>query len=242
MIWARLKTRFGREVSKARISNSLRVKATEIPATSTWRHSGSIDNEAEAAGRKGCLRRQPPAQHRPQAGQEYGRLERLGDVIVGELLQAGDHVFDQGLAGQHDNERAGGRGVGLQFPADGEAVHVGQQEIEQDQIGRSGLGQAQALRGPCRRCRRESFALQDEGQAFPQVDIVLDEQDMRAGGLTSAVMISEIITQASHDANNRLLYFIHARIVLAPGHSATGSPALCSFSRPSILSKEVSNV
>ena len=56
---------------------------------------------------------------------------------------------------------------GLQFPANGEAIHVGQQQIEQHKIGRSGLGQAQTLAARAGAVDGEPLALQDEGQAFP---------------------------------------------------------------------------
>src|SRR5882724_5216125 len=84
-----------------------------------------------------CARRLhggPASQHGMDAGQQFARIERLGQVVVGTDFQADDavHVFD--LGGQHDD----GRGVagGAQAAADRQAVFAGQHQVQHDQVDR----------------------------------------------------------------------------------------------------------
>ena len=66
--------------------------------------------------------------------------ERLGDVIVGPHREADDLVGFLGLGGQHEDGDAARPLARAQFAADFQAVHFGQHQIQEDQIGQLHLG------------------------------------------------------------------------------------------------------
>jgi hypothetical protein len=81
-----------------------------------------------------------PAQHGADARQQLARLKGLGQVVVGAQLQADDAVHRVALGGEHQHRHLG-RGAGQRADAAAhvQAVHVGQHQVEDDQIGRIGL-------------------------------------------------------------------------------------------------------
>ena len=72
------------------------------------------------------------AEHRLHAGDELGRRERLGDVVVGAELEA-EHPVDLGVAGGEEDHRDR-RGL-AQAAAHLEAVDVGEADVEHDEPG-----------------------------------------------------------------------------------------------------------
>jgi hypothetical protein len=74
-----------------------------------------------------------PAQHRPDAGDDLLKAERLGDVVVAADGQAGDLVLG-GVLGRQEQHR--GAGVALAEPSGHvEAVQVGQHHVQDHQVG-----------------------------------------------------------------------------------------------------------
>ena len=69
------------------------------------------------------------------AGQELVDAEGFGDVVVGSGVQGFDLVGAAAAAGQHDDR---GGGPAAQAVDDLDAVHVGQAEVEHDEVGRLG--------------------------------------------------------------------------------------------------------
>ena len=95
-----------------------------------------LGTEARAVG----LTVTPLAGERPLAGaasdgadacDQFAEAERLGDVVVGTHLEAEDSVELLGTRGEHDD---GSFGALAQLPAHVAAVHVGQAEVEKDQV------------------------------------------------------------------------------------------------------------
>ena len=82
--------------------------------------------------------RHPAAQQRADPGQQLGQPERLGHVVVGARVQADDEVDLVGAGGQHQHGQLGA--VGAQAPADLQAVHAGQPEVEHEQVDSLGGG------------------------------------------------------------------------------------------------------
>ena len=71
-------------------------------------------------------------QHRLHAGDELGRRERLGHVVVGAELEP-EHAVDLAVAGGEEDHRDGRR---LAEPAAHlEAVDVGETDVEHDEAG-----------------------------------------------------------------------------------------------------------
>src|SRR5215470_12493345 len=119
---ARLRTRPAARASAARISNSVCVSVTRLPATATSR----------------------PAKSGADAREELARVERLGQVVVGAELEADDLVHVLPLGGDHDDRDAGGVRARAQAAAHLEAVHAGEHEIEKDDVRRLRPGEGQA--------------------------------------------------------------------------------------------------
>ena len=71
------------------------------------------------------------AQGDAHPGHQHVHGERLGDVVVGALVERGDHALLVAVGGDHD-DRAALRGA--QPAAQLDAVDVGQAEVEDDQV------------------------------------------------------------------------------------------------------------
>ena len=88
------------------------------------------------SGGGGSSRRASAAQDRSHARRQLAQAERLGHVIVGAEIEAGDAVRFARPRRQHDDRHRRGFGPAAQQPADlGTAEHR-QVEIENDEIGR----------------------------------------------------------------------------------------------------------
>ena len=73
-----------------------------------------------------------PAQDGTDPRHQLLQHERLGQVVVGAALQAGDFLRDGVARREHDDRRTAGR---AQLPADAHAVQTRQHQIEHHQIG-----------------------------------------------------------------------------------------------------------
>jgi len=72
------------------------------------------------------------AQHRVDAGQHLLHLKGLGDVVVRSHFETGHLVLQLALGGEHDDGDLGGL---PDLFAHGPAVHAGQHDVQQDQVG-----------------------------------------------------------------------------------------------------------
>src|SRR4051794_16954242 len=84
------------------------------------------DDERRAAPRR------PPAQQRPQSGEQLLALERLDEVVVGARVEPFDARLDRVARGEHQDRHVVGR---AQPPRDLDAVELGQSEVEDDEVG-----------------------------------------------------------------------------------------------------------
>ena len=77
------------------------------------------------------------AQQRLDAGLQFARAERLGDVVVGAKFQTDHPVSLVGGGGEHDD---GYLGVAADLLAEGKAVVAGHHDVQNDEV-RAVLGQ-----------------------------------------------------------------------------------------------------
>ena len=106
--------------------------------------------------------------------------DRLGQEIVGAGFEPAHPVGRLVERGDHDHRNMVGRRVGLQPPADFEAVHVGHHHVEQDEIAFGALADRQRLLAAHRRDDVEIFGRQPR---FQQLDVggnIVDDEN--AGG------------------------------------------------------------
>ena len=116
-----------------------------------------------------------PAKHRPDAGQHLLHLEGLDDVVVRPLLQAGDFVLRLPLGGEHDDRGL----VPLpDFFQHGPAVHDGQHDVQQHQVGLVGAEQLHTFAAVLGHLSLKALLLQVEMEQLGDVGVVLHDQDL----------------------------------------------------------------
>src|SRR5262245_36646675 len=148
--------------------------------------------EAQAVRRTRTL---PPAQDRSQAREQLARIERLRQVVVRAELETDDAVRGLAARGQHQDRDVGGS---PDLAAHGEAVPVGQHEVEDERVERLAFERGEPVRGGlvCGHAKarlREIFA---HHRGEPR--IVLDDEDAighaRLGWLSQATTMPRITT------------------------------------------------
>ena len=106
-------------------------------------------------------------------------MEGLGEVVVGAQLQPDHLVCHLVPSREHDDRNLAGL---PDLPADGEAVHAGQHDVEHDQVG---LELAEAVEGLD--AVRHAFDLvalpaQVESRQLDDVLLIVDHEDLLTGG------------------------------------------------------------
>ena len=104
-------------------------------------HRAADGVQRDVAGAHGRLRvfRTLASQQGLGPGQQLARRERLGDVIVGAAVQAGQLVFFHALGGEHDDGDGGEIAVGADARQQAQARLVRQHPVQQDQMRRAVL-------------------------------------------------------------------------------------------------------
>ncbi len=116
------------------------------------------------------------AQLGADAGQEHRELEGLGHVVVGAGLEPQDGVGVGRGCGQHDHRGADPRLADQ--PARLAPVHVGQVDIQQDQVRLELARLAHGFAGR-RRLGGAELLVQEQlfGERAPEFGIVVDDED-----------------------------------------------------------------
>ena len=153
------------------------------------------------------------AQPGAHARDEFLRLERLHDVVVGAGLEAEDHVDRVGLRGQHDDRRAALR---ADRAAHVDPGHARQHEVEQHDV-RLGLAERlQRARAVGHEDRLELIGAQHDAEHFGERGVIVDYEDAGfhvAHGVTS--LLRNVCTRLLPAARR-------ARWAARSGHATAG--------------------
>ncbi|GAO25994.1 hypothetical protein ALISP_5814 [Alicycliphilus sp. B1] len=133
-----------------------------------------------------------PAQDGAYAREQLAWLEGLGQVVVGADLQADHAVHGVALGGEHQHRHLGGRARQRAYaPAHLQAVHVGQHQVQDHQVGQLAalqLRQAARAIGHVRHLQpglAEVFA-----HHLREAVVVFDHQQLRVHGWHLGIALS----------------------------------------------------
>ena len=156
-----------------------KLGAGEVDLPPAAQHHALVRADLQVADRDdlGGRRTGPtaPAQRADSSGQLL-HLKRLGDVVVGACLQAGDHVMRVGARGDHDDRDVAGA---AQLAGALEAVDVGQHQVDQDDVRAVRPEQPQAVFGPVGLDDVMALVLQRQPHRRPDAVVVFDQQNAR---------------------------------------------------------------
>ena len=152
---------------------------TRPPRRTSWESSSSSRSSTQDHGaRRRRLAR--AAQDGADAGHHLLEAERLGDVVVAADGQALDLVVDRVPRREEDDGQLPA-GV-AQPPGDREAVHVGEHDVEDDEVGvvRSDA-LVRAVRAVAGDRHLEPGEAQGGGEQLADVGLVLDDEQLGLG-------------------------------------------------------------
>ena len=114
------------------------------------------------------------AEHALDAGAQLGVVVRLGDVVLGELVEEIGLVV-AGVDRRQDDDRQ--VGAGLDLAGERQAVHPRHEQVDDQQIGPGGVEAPKGLVAIPRRRDIEAVEAQLLGERDQQVAVVVHEQD-----------------------------------------------------------------
>ena len=134
-----------------------------------------------------------PAQHGANARQHFLGRERLGDVVVGASVQAGDAVGLVAARGQHQDRHALGARVLAPFLGQRQAAFARQHPVEQDHIGQHGVEFALCRFAVHRPGGLEAVVPQVDRDQFGNGCLVLDDEHSGQGSHRATDSRSSIV-------------------------------------------------
>ena len=115
-------------------------------------------------------------QHGANAGQQFARIERLRQIVVGAHFQTDDAVDLFAFGGQHDDRNLRVRAQPL---ADAQAVFAGQHQVEHDKVDPVATHDPVDIAAVANRCHPAFIRPQVAGDERADLTIVFDEQNVR---------------------------------------------------------------
>ena len=152
------------------------------PARRTARAATSISEVGDAHQVGG--RQVAPADHGAQSGQQLLEGERLDQVVVRAQVEASDAIGELVTRAENQDRRL--RPARAQAAQDGQAVDLGEHDVEQDRVVRVGLGKGQPLFAVARGVDGVAGFAQPLGQRARQRLEVLDQKHPHASSMPRA--------------------------------------------------------
>jgi hypothetical protein len=120
---------------------------------------------------------QPPRQNGFDARGQFGRVGRLGQIVIGSGLEPGYLIIDHRLGREHDDRDTLRSRIVPQTTADLVAVHAGHHDVQNDKVGLLGVGAPDGLLPVTGRDDLVSLALQHHADELKTVYIIVHDQD-----------------------------------------------------------------
>ena len=127
-------------------------------------------------------------------------MERLGDVVVGAEIEALGLVGGRALGGQQDDRH---RAALAQLAHDLDAVEVGHDDVEQDDVGAHFLGLGQRFLAAARGDDAEALFAEGDGYELCDAWLVVCDEYERLGA-HDHLLVDDMVTDS-------------ARYVISPG-------------------------
>jgi hypothetical protein len=128
-----------------------------------------------------CRRSTAPAEDRLHAKHQLGGGERLRQVVVGAVLEAGDPIDRRAARRQDEDRCSAGLLVTADGPDDGPAVQLGEHQVEDDERRSVALDRVKRRRPIRRGHDAEPVAFQVRPDQPDDLGVIVDDED-RSGG------------------------------------------------------------
>ena len=123
--------------------------------------------------------------------QQLLEVKGLGEVVIGAGIEAAHLVLDASQGCEHQDRDLGGALIPAQPLAEGEAIDVGQHQIQQDQVRAVLQGQGLALDAVGGALDLKTAVLQVAGHQVQHVAVVFDQQDAGLHGVKGGLRRSD---------------------------------------------------
>jgi hypothetical protein len=115
---------------------------------------------------------------RPHPGQQLLERERLGQVVIGAGIQAADTVRYRVTRRQHQDR--GAHALAAQLAGDLDPIHLGQHDVEHDQVVRAALRAGQAAQAVMSHLDTVANIVESALDHTCDAGVVFDQQNVHA--------------------------------------------------------------
>lgn len=138
---------------------------------------------------------------RLNAKDEFLGAEGFCEVIIDPGFQAANTIVDLAFGGQHQDRNGVGPDVALHFLQDGKAVHAGEHEVEDNEIGLFLEDFLKALPPVVRHINGIAYPLKVKANQRSDIDFIFDDQDF----VTHWVKVNSRIDRLCHFSSVTIL-------------------------------------
>src|SRR5262245_19503773 len=137
---------------------------------------GEVELELADPQPRGWMRGGRAPQESADAGEELPWIERLGEIVVGAHLEPHHLVHIFALGGEHDHGQGGTVGEGADPAAYLEAVHAGEHDVEEHDVGPALVEDGETPRAVARQGHVDLVLAQVFRHEGAEAGIVVDQQ------------------------------------------------------------------
>ncbi len=120
-----------------------------------------------------------PVDFRIHPGDQFGRLDRLGDIVVRPRIEAGDDIGNLALAGEHDDRNLAAIRHGAQIADEFQPIHFRHHQIGDDHVRRRVAQVIESLAAVAAKLHMIACGLELGLKQVSKLDLVLDQEHVR---------------------------------------------------------------